>query len=714
MFVIVVEMLLVLNGAVIDYASAHDDGNDMTNYICPNDELVKNIVQERTTNSMSLIEKAKALYDYVANNIDYKSDKEVWRIPDYWQFPSTTIKKRTGDCEDQAMLLTSLLRCAGFPREQIHLVYGKLVSLVTGKLQGYHCWIEIKPSTEQLAMITQLYKSDLEELAGKNVTIHTNDGDITFTIDENKLQQYMALGLGERNGWIPLDTTFEIVENKVPTPFWTWMAFGYYMYYIGLVKAEPLEFYVDQSPPTKLILSMEKEEYKIGETITFTVTNTGTETIYFPNTASFTIYHIIKSGFQKVIQPIYTPIGLQVLTPLNGSESRNFSWDQKNNDRNQVTEGEYMIVIDYYENEEGRQISKSFRIVSPSYEWIYSGSKFDHIMFENKSYYVGIKSKICIPKEMEFGEQYNIPIYFKRENIYKLMGESEIYDLPLDIKIFSGFGIANDGKDFYQICIKLNDDINWCREIPLKKPVDSSVIGGNTILGELGFLSSTKEYTQKAFIQLPPYQKIADIPTEWDGPYNLTVKMEYSPSSRSQPVPSPIVTPVSSPKVITAQNLTTNTIKITDTPFIMVNHIYPNTLNLKTGLAFGSQISRYNIITEGNTTYLTNNKHKVKVEVPISIKNSKLLVKSPLPLINGQPYISINIAPEDIIVKEKISSVKHITLKMDKFTPVYEIKGKKSEKLLGIIKIKEPITIKVDAVTGKKLSTKEPWWGFLT
>ncbi len=39
-------------------------------------------------------------YDWVAQNIQYKSDEE-----DSWQLPHETYEIRTGDCEDQALLL---------------------------------------------------------------------------------------------------------------------------------------------------------------------------------------------------------------------------------------------------------------------------------------------------------------------------------------------------------------------------------------------------------------------------------------------------------------------------------------------------------------------------------------------------------------------------------------------------------------------------------
>ena len=45
-----------------------------------------------------------ALFDWVCRNIDYTHD-----IGEAWRFPSETIRAKSGDCEDSAILLTSLL-----------------------------------------------------------------------------------------------------------------------------------------------------------------------------------------------------------------------------------------------------------------------------------------------------------------------------------------------------------------------------------------------------------------------------------------------------------------------------------------------------------------------------------------------------------------------------------------------------------------------------
>jgi hypothetical protein len=74
--------------------------------------------------------------DWVAINIDYKSDEERWR-KDYWQTPEETLSYRTGDCEDFSILLCSLLRAYGIDAERVYVALG-----VDGEEDGHAFLIE--------------------------------------------------------------------------------------------------------------------------------------------------------------------------------------------------------------------------------------------------------------------------------------------------------------------------------------------------------------------------------------------------------------------------------------------------------------------------------------------------------------------------------------------------------------------------------------------
>jgi len=73
----------------------------------------------------------------VANSITYKYDSYVHGVEEYWQLPKETLQLRTGDCEDYAILLVSLLRADGWSPNDIYVVIGK-------DAQGNgHAWVKV-------------------------------------------------------------------------------------------------------------------------------------------------------------------------------------------------------------------------------------------------------------------------------------------------------------------------------------------------------------------------------------------------------------------------------------------------------------------------------------------------------------------------------------------------------------------------------------------
>jgi predicted transglutaminase-like cysteine proteinase len=81
-----------------------------------------------------------ALRDWVGGNIKYESDEQVHGVREYWQFGKETVALGTGDCEDFAILLCSLLRAAGYSPDDVYVVIGK-------NADGYHAWVKINLGT---------------------------------------------------------------------------------------------------------------------------------------------------------------------------------------------------------------------------------------------------------------------------------------------------------------------------------------------------------------------------------------------------------------------------------------------------------------------------------------------------------------------------------------------------------------------------------------
>jgi hypothetical protein len=95
-------------------------------YITPDCTLVLDCLQDILPDPPYELTEAgfDAIRDWVAANIDYKTDEERWGIEEYWQTPEETLSLRTGDCEDFAILLCTLLRAYGIDEEYIYVAIG--------------------------------------------------------------------------------------------------------------------------------------------------------------------------------------------------------------------------------------------------------------------------------------------------------------------------------------------------------------------------------------------------------------------------------------------------------------------------------------------------------------------------------------------------------------------------------------------------------------
>lgn len=87
---------------------------------------------------------------YVRKYMTYISDKTVWKVPEYWQNVEETIKKRTGDCEDGAILILTLCRLAGIPSNRIFLRCGDVVG-------GGHAYVVYRANNGKLYTLDWCY-----------------------------------------------------------------------------------------------------------------------------------------------------------------------------------------------------------------------------------------------------------------------------------------------------------------------------------------------------------------------------------------------------------------------------------------------------------------------------------------------------------------------------------------------------------------------------
>jgi transglutaminase-like putative cysteine protease len=117
-----------------------DNPDQVKLFITPREPTIFALKNELLKDAPLKVKDWIALRNWVGDNIQYKHDNEVYGVPEYWQFGKETISLRTGDCEDFAILLCSLLRSAGYSPNDVYVVIGK-------NQNGYHAWVKINLDT---------------------------------------------------------------------------------------------------------------------------------------------------------------------------------------------------------------------------------------------------------------------------------------------------------------------------------------------------------------------------------------------------------------------------------------------------------------------------------------------------------------------------------------------------------------------------------------
>jgi hypothetical protein len=161
---------------------------DISVFITSNDSSVQQVTNQITggwSNQSDWNEywtDIKALYDWVVNNVEYRSDGlfpllpsslpgEVDYITEMWQFPNETLSVEKGDCEDMAILLCSMIRCYS-QEHQAECI------LITSTYAG-HAAVQIPVSGGKIVILDtagNYYTSDiLGDLVSKNIATEINN-----------------------------------------------------------------------------------------------------------------------------------------------------------------------------------------------------------------------------------------------------------------------------------------------------------------------------------------------------------------------------------------------------------------------------------------------------------------------------------------------------------------------------------------------------------
>ena len=89
---------------------------------------------------------------------------------------------------------------------------------------------------------------------------------------------------------------------------------------------------------TSLSIVTEKTNFVLGEPISITIINSGTNELKFSDTS----FGLVIKQLDSI--PIFSPISSQVLSKLDSHEEVSFVWDQIKNNGDQILEGTYKIT----------------------------------------------------------------------------------------------------------------------------------------------------------------------------------------------------------------------------------------------------------------------------------------------------------------------------------------------------------------------------------
>ena len=125
----------------------------------------------------------------------------------------------------------------------------------------------------------------------------------------------------------PKGLLFAIILGVVAGPI-----FGIILYEYGV--EDQLVF----ADGTSLSIVTEKTNFTLGEPISITIVNSGTDDLRFPDAS----YGLVIKQLDSI--PIFSPASAQVISKLNSHEEVTFVWDQIKNNGDHILEGTYKIT----------------------------------------------------------------------------------------------------------------------------------------------------------------------------------------------------------------------------------------------------------------------------------------------------------------------------------------------------------------------------------
>lgn len=160
---------------------------DVKAFIIKEDEILKKVVKRNHLIKNNFDDTALAIQQWVVRFLTYKYDDENSKVPEFWQFPFETLQSEIGDCEDGAILISSLLINSGIPSWRVKVGAGYVQSSPTAP-QGGHAYCLYLADDNEWRILDWCYLQD-SRVRVKDKPLAKNGGqrgaykDIWFTFN---------------------------------------------------------------------------------------------------------------------------------------------------------------------------------------------------------------------------------------------------------------------------------------------------------------------------------------------------------------------------------------------------------------------------------------------------------------------------------------------------------------------------------------------------
>jgi hypothetical protein len=177
---------------VVGYVRKHDYDIDVREFlITGHNALIQRVLHEdlvsfiktdlkgdldlfRSRNEYSFDYRAHVVTAFVSETIVYLDKENI----DPWQFPDETLHEKSGDCEDRALLIASLLIASGISPFNVRVALGKVnISGGEKKIAFDHVWVMYKTESGQWVLIEPLICSGLK---GNTRSVTKHPGQVEY------------------------------------------------------------------------------------------------------------------------------------------------------------------------------------------------------------------------------------------------------------------------------------------------------------------------------------------------------------------------------------------------------------------------------------------------------------------------------------------------------------------------------------------------------